>query len=117
MNPTADIPVANNYRAGFRKDAIARDVIDMVVRVYHEFHGKLSQLLDFGKELFRGCGIHESVDDRDAVVADYEAGVRSSGAFRTVDGRIDVVAKWLDREGQGSRRRGGCLRVACAREE
>ena len=116
VNPRANIFVGHDHGARLRKNAVARDVVQMVVRVNYKFYRQLCQLLNFREQLPGGSFVLERVDYRDAVFANHESGVRTSGAFGFIDGRKDVVSERLYGEEQGIGGR-GFLRTGCARHD
>ena len=98
----------DNDRAFFRKNSIACDMIEMVVRVHNESNGKLGDHTNLAEQSLGSGRVFESIDYRDAVVADHEASVGAGFTFGIVDGGIDTVVEGFEREGEsrvGFRRR------------
>src|SRR6185437_7479671 len=88
---------------GVRKDTVARDVIEMVMRVDDEPNGQICFLADFIKERLRGGDVFERVDNRYAVGTNHEGGVRAGACGfcgRIVNRSPRAITEIVKREGR-----------------
>src|SRR5664280_2042375 len=83
---------------GVAEDAVPGHVIEVIVGIDDEADGQLGSLADRREQLLRGGARLKSVDDRDAIVADDEAGVAPCPAPGDADRGEDAGADLVQGE-------------------
>src|SRR5260221_3068586 len=96
--PAADISMSKDRGSCFCEDAVARGVVQMVMRVDHVADWQIRQLADFRQKVARNTRVLKSVHDENTVASDDKTSIATGLPTFIGDSCVDALSHFLVRE-------------------
>src|SRR5260221_10885873 len=99
--PATDISMSKDRGSCFCEDAVARGVVQMVMRVDYVADWQIRQLTDFRQKVACNTGVLKSVHDENTVASDDKTSIATGFPAFISNRGVDALSHFLDREIRG----------------